>query len=96
MVSRIVRRLGAAVVLAPMRLLAAPAGKTAAVVIVADTRHLTGMRAWWANVYNESHLQFALVTVIVVPVAAILLGSLADFLMSRVGIDLKSRVVKEG
>ena len=65
-------------------------------VIVADSRHLTGLRAWWANLYNQSHFQFALLTVLVVPAAGSILGIIADFFMRRIGIDLKSRSLREG
>jgi hypothetical protein len=67
----------------------------ARMVYVADTRTLTGLRAWWANLYNESHLYFALATVILVPCAGAILGTLADLVMGRLGIDLKSRVLRE-
>lgn len=76
-------------------LLAAGEGKVSAMVIVADTRNLTGLRAWWANLYNESHLYFALLTILLVPLAGAILGSLADLVMARIGIDLKSRVLRE-
>jgi len=29
-------------------------------VIVADTRKLEGIMAWWANLYNESHVYFTI------------------------------------
>jgi hypothetical protein len=64
-------------------------------VVVADSRHLTGIHAWWANLYNESHISFALLTVIAIPLAGAILGSAADFLMGRIGIDLKSRTLRE-
>ena len=64
-------------------------------VIVADSRHLTGLRAWWANLYNQSHFQFALLTVVAIPTAGCILGIIADFFMRRVGIDLKSRTLRE-
>ncbi len=67
----------------------------ARMVYVADTRNLTGLRAWWANLYNESHFYFALATVILVPCAGAILGILADLAMGRLGIDLKSRVLRE-
>ena len=66
-----------------------------AMVIVADSRKLTGIRAWWANIYNESLLSFALLTILLIPLAGIILGTLADQLMSLIGIDLKSRVLRE-
>ncbi len=80
----------------PSCLLAAAPAKSDAMVIVADSRRFTGWRAWWTNLYNESHLYFALLTIVVIPVAGVILGSLADFLMNRIGIDLKSRVLREG
>ncbi len=48
-------------------------------VIVADTRHLTGLRAWWGTLYNQGHLQFALLTVLMIPVAGIILGGAGRF-----------------
>ena len=45
------------VLLAPS--LALAAGPAAApLVVVADNRRLTGWEAWWANLYNESHVLF--------------------------------------
>ena len=64
-------------------------------VLVADTRKLTGLEARWGNLYNEGHLAFALATVIIVPVTGVILGSLADVVMSRLGIDLKKRALAE-
>lgn len=69
--------------------------KAANLVIVADTRKLTGWEAYWANLYNESHVYFTLVTVIAIPTIGLLFGVIADFLMSRIGIDLKSRELSE-
>lgn len=65
-------------------------------VIVADSRKVTGLKAWWANFYNEGHLQFALFTIILVPLVGAILGTLADQVMKRTGIDLKSRSLREG
>lgn len=70
--------------------------KATAIVIVADSRGLSGFRAWWANLYNENHLYTALFTVIAIPLAGAILGGLADLLMGRIGIDLKSRALREG
>jgi hypothetical protein len=69
--------------------------KAAPLVIVADTRKLTGWEAYWANLYNESHFYFTLVTIIAIPVIGLLFGVIADFIMSRIGIDLKSRELAE-
>ncbi len=63
----------------------------AAMVWVADSRRYTGWNAWWTNLYNESHLLFALVTIVVIPLLGLLLGAAADLVMARIGIDLNSR-----
>jgi len=82
-----------AILLLPVQLLAAEPSDT--VVIVTDTRKLHGWEAWWGNLYNESHILFALVTVIIIPVCGVILGLLADLVMSRLGIDLRSRKLAE-
>jgi hypothetical protein len=64
-------------------------------VLVADTRKYSGWEAWWGNIYNEGHLEFALITTITIPVAGAILGLLADLVMSRIGIDLKKRALAE-
>ncbi|MGA2960615.1 MAG: DVU0150 family protein [Candidatus Korobacteraceae bacterium] len=64
-------------------------------VLVADTRKYKGWEAWWGNIYNEGHVAFALITVIIIPLAGVILGLLADVVMSRIGIDLKSRALAE-
>ncbi|MDP2861423.1 MAG: hypothetical protein Q8N95_01365 [Desulfobacterales bacterium] len=69
--------------------------KASLLVIVADTRKLTGWQAWFANLYNESHLYFTIVTVVAIPIIGVILGFLADLVMSRIGIDLKSRELSE-
>ena len=73
----------------------AAAEKAAMLVIVADTRGMTGWQAWWANLYNESHLLFALVTVAIIPTVGFIFGVLADLVMGCIGIDLKSRELAE-
>ncbi len=75
----------------PEFVLAAGGGKIENVVIVADTRKFTGWEAWWTNLYKESHLYFALLTMVLIPVIGVIFGVFADFLMSFIGIDLKSR-----
>ncbi len=76
--------------------LAAAAGPAAApLVMVADTRKFTGWEAWWTNLYNESHLYFALVTVVIIPVVGLIFGLMADVVMNWIGIDLKSRELAE-
>jgi hypothetical protein len=65
------------------------------IVIVADSRKLTGIMAWWANLYNESHFYFTLLTVILIPVIGVIFGVIADIIMHFVGIDLSSRDLAE-
>lgn len=69
--------------------------KAADVVIVADTRHLHGMTRWWADLYNESHLLFALATMLTILVVGCTFGWLADIVMRRLGIDLTHRELAE-
>ncbi|MDR1855742.1 MAG: hypothetical protein LBR22_01065 [Desulfovibrio sp.] len=76
-------------------LAAAAGGKGAAIAIVADTRGLDGIIAWWAEMYNESHFQFALMTMVIIPVLGCILGFLADIVMTHIGIDLHHRELAE-
>jgi len=65
------------------------------IVIVADSRKLTGIMAWWANLYNESHFYFTLLTIILIPLIGVIFGVIADIVMHFVGIDLSSRDLAE-
>jgi len=76
-------------------LLMAAGHKAAPLVIVADTRKFTGWEDWWTNLYNESHLYFTLLTVAIIPLVGVIFGTIADLIMSRIGIDLKSRELAE-
>lgn len=69
--------------------------KAAAVVIVSDTRGLTGILKWWGDLYNESHLQFSLLTIILIPLIGLCFGVIADIVMHWIGIDLESRDLAE-
>ncbi|MBF0233727.1 MAG: hypothetical protein HQK65_11920 [Desulfamplus sp.] len=81
-------------VLLPQSVLAA-GEKAALVVIVADTRGLTGLLKMWGDLYNESHLYFSLLTILLIPVMGLLFGSLADIVMKAIGIDLEHRELAE-
>lgn len=88
--------LGAVIsLLVPAIALAAGGGEIAPLVIVADTRQLTGLMAWWANLYNESHVYFTILTVVLIPTIGVIFGVVADIVMSHIGIDLKSRELAE-
>ena len=67
----------------PGAALAAGGGKVANVVVVADTRKLDGILYWWAEMYNESHFFFAILTMAIIPVTGCILGWLADVVMQR-------------
>jgi hypothetical protein len=80
--------------LAPAAAFAAGGGG-APIVMVADTRKLSGIMAWWANLYNESHLYFTIMTIILIPLIGVIFGVLADIIMHFIGIDLKNRELAE-
>lgn len=87
---------GCAFMLAAMPGLAlAAGGKASSVVIVADTRKLDGILYWWAEMYNESHFFFAILTMLIIPAVGCILGWLADIVMTHIGIDLKHRELAE-
>lgn len=65
------------------------------VVIVADTRKLDGLTLWWAQMYNDSHLYFMILTIIIIPITGCIFGVLADVVMNHIGIDLKHRKAAE-
>lgn len=71
------------------------AKKKADVVIVADTRKLDGLLYWWAEMYNESHFFFAILTMVIIPILGCILGWIADIVMNHIGIDLKHRELAE-
>ena len=75
--------------------LAAGGGGAAPIVIVADTRKLTGLMALWGHLYNESHVYFTIATIVIIPVIGVIFGLLADLVMHFVGIDLSSRDLAE-
>ncbi|MDD2967781.1 MAG: hypothetical protein PHN64_09955 [Desulfovibrionaceae bacterium] len=72
------------------------AAKAAAnVVIVADTRRLDGIMLWWAQMYNDSHAYFTILTIAIIPLIGVVFGLLADLVMNHIGIDLKHRDAAE-
>ncbi len=65
------------------------------VVLVVDSRRFSGWEAWWANLYNESHFYFALITVLIILTLGLFMGEFTEMIMRRIGINLKSRVLAE-
>jgi hypothetical protein len=91
---RWIQTVGMALILASVSAFAADGGGER-MILVADSRRFTGWRAWWTNLYNESHLYFALLTIVIIPALALLMGTLTELVLSRIGINLKSRVLAE-
>ena len=83
------------VLLLPVSALAAGGPSGPNVVIVADTRRLDGIMLWWAQMYNDSHGYFTILTIIIIPLVGCLFGWIADVVMGRIGIDLKNRELAE-
>ena len=73
----------------------AAGGGGSPIVIVADTRKLTGVMHWWASQYNDSHMMFTVMTVILIPLVGCLFDLIADVVMNWIGIDLKKRSISE-
>jgi ABC-type Fe3+ transport system permease subunit len=75
--------------------------KASELIVVADTRVLTEggyytqFMHYMADAYNANILVFAIWCTVLTAVYGALLGFLMDFLMSRTGLDLKSRKILE-
>ncbi|MEJ5376424.1 MAG: DVU0150 family protein [bacterium] len=69
--------------------------KATNLVVVADTRRLSGIMKYFANLYNTNTLLFAIWAVVLTALWGAILGFLMDFLMQRTGLDLKSRKIVE-
>jgi hypothetical protein len=98
--ANLLRKLGALttpalLLLTPGLVTAAGGGAVEGIVLVADSRRYSGVWAWFSNLYNDSAVLFTVVTIVAIPLTGALLGIAADFVMSRVGIDLTKRSVAE-
>jgi len=69
--------------------------KATELVVVADTRGLSGLNLYLANLYNENLWLFATWAVVLTTVLGVGLGVIMDFIMKRTGIDLTSRKIVE-
>ncbi|MBF0529167.1 MAG: hypothetical protein HQK55_07835 [Deltaproteobacteria bacterium] len=74
---------------------AAGGGGVAELVLVADTRNLSGVQLYFANLYNEDIVMFAAWSVILTTGLGCALGVIMDVIMSRIGIDLHKRSLVE-
>ncbi len=75
--------------------------KATELIVVADTRMLTDtgyytqFMHYLADAYNSNILVFAIWCTVLTALYGAFLGLLMDFLMSRTGLDLKSRKILE-
>ncbi len=79
----------------PAMALAAGGGGASELVVVADTRRISGIMKYFANLYNTNILLFAIWAVVLTAAYGCFLGLVMDFFMSRTGLDLKSRKIVE-
>ena len=74
----------------------AAGGPASELVVVADTRVIgSGVLKYFADLYNFNQVLFATWAVILTAAYGCFLGVLMDFIMSRTGLDLKSRKIVE-
>ena len=76
-------------------LASAAGGGAAPVSIVSDTRKLDGLMKWWGSIYNDSHLEFTILTCAMIPLVGCALGFLADYILHWIGLDLTNRELAE-
>lgn len=70
--------------------------KAVDLVVVADTRVLhSGILKYFSDLYNTNIVLFAVWAVVLTAAYGGILGLLMDLIMSRTGIDLKSRKIIE-
>jgi hypothetical protein len=93
-VLRVVTFLSGALLLLPSSLWAA-GEKASALVVVADTRRVTGVMKYFSDLYNTNPWLFAVWAVFLTAAFGALLGTIMDFFMMRTGLDLKSRKIVE-
>lgn len=79
----------------PQWLWAAGGGDVKSLVHVADTRNLSGIYLYFANLYNEDLFIFAIWTVVAITALGAGFGFLMDFIMSKTGLDLTTRELHE-
>jgi ABC-type Fe3+ transport system permease subunit len=77
------------------KIVLASGDKATNLVVVADTRRVTGVMHYFADMYNTNIVMFAVWTVVLTVIMGCTLGFLMDFIMSRTGLDLKSRKIVE-
>lgn len=74
----------------------AAGGKAGELVVVADTRVIDSkIMRYFSDLYNNDMLTFAIWAVVLTAAYGGFLGWIMDILMSRTGLDLKSRKIVE-
>jgi hypothetical protein len=80
----------------PSFIWAAGGGEVTEIVVVADTRMIqNGILKYFADTYNTNILLFAIWSVVLTALYGVILGILMDWIMSKTGLDLKSRTIVE-
>ena len=69
--------------------------KAANIVVVADTRRVTGVLKYFSDLYNTNVVMSAVWAVVLTVAIGSTLGFLMDFIMERTGLDLHSRKIIE-
>lgn len=85
----------AVLTLLPSLAWAAGGGGASEIVVVADTRSLTGVNFYFSELYNDNIVMFAVWAVILTTACGAVLGVLMDFIMKHTGIDLTKREIVE-
>jgi ABC-type Fe3+ transport system permease subunit len=82
--------------LMPVLAWASGGGGATEIVVVADTRVVHNpVFKYFANIYNTNILEFAVWCVVLTAVYGMILGFLMDWIMSKTGLDLRSRKIVE-
>jgi len=87
--------LGMLYLLIPDMLWAAGGEGASAIIVVADTRRVTGIVKYFSDLYNTNVWLYAVWTVLLTALMGSILGFLMDRIMERTGLDLKSRKIIE-
>jgi hypothetical protein len=69
--------------------------KAESLVVVADTRRVTGVMKYFSDLYNTNIWMYAVWAVVLTVALGCTLGFLMDFIMERTGLDLRSRKIVE-
>ena len=84
------------IVFGPVLIWAAGGGEVNEIIVVADTRVVkSGVLKYFADTYNSNIVVFATWSVVLTAVYGVILGVVMDLIMSRTGLDLKSRKIVE-